>query len=210
MNMKRNLLLAALAIAGLSTSAQTYTVTANGQPVQNGSTIDCYDYEFDEYNIDGVSGTDVQINPRLFLSTEKEYALNMTVTNNSNVTIPDALFCWPTTCVNVKAGQSQTQTGTSSTSPQPMQIDSDFFDINDPAFTLPLKVEISRVDNAGEKFSFTVNLIWDPSKVAAVDLVEVDDVAPVYYDLAGRRVLNPEKGALVIERRGAKAVKKVF
>lgn len=39
----------------------------------------------------------------------------------------------------------------------------------------------------------------------AVEPAEEGD--PVYYDLTGRRVLNPEKGQLLIERRGSKATK---
>ena len=43
----------------------------------------------------------------------------------------------------------------------------------------------------------------------AVEEVGVENAAPVYYDLQGRRVQNPGKG-IFIEKRGAKVAKIVF
>lgn len=60
---------------------------------------------------------------------------------------------------------------------------------------------------------FTVNVFMGPEadEMAGVDGVVVDNDAPVvYFDLAGRRVLNPAKGQIVIERQGSKARKVVM
>ena len=64
--------------------------------------------------------------------------------------------------------------------------------------------------NPSNAFTFYLNIVNDPQIFAGVDAV-VDDNAPVeYFDLAGRKVVNPAKGQLVIERKGAKAVKRIF
>lgn len=46
------------------------------------------------------------------------------------------------------------------------------------------------------------------SKESGVDGIEADDVAPVYYNLQGQRVLNPERGIFIMVR-GNKATKVV-
>lgn len=76
-----------------------------------------------------------------------------------------------------------------------------------PVYTSHYLVTFSAtVDGKPATDTFSINVIIgnDP---AGVDDVAVDSEAPVYYDMHGRRVLNPSKGQLVIERRGSKAVK---
>ena len=71
------------------------------------------------------------------------------------------------------------------------------------------------------KYAFEVSAVVDGKAIAdsfkydvlvgngdnAVEGIGADEVPAVYYDLQGRRVVSPAKGQLVIERRGAKAAK---
>lgn len=56
-----------------------------------------------------------------------------------------------------------------------------------------------------------VNASRSDIRTVGIDAVEVgddaEDAEPVYYDLTGRRIANPAKGQLVIERRGSKVSK---
>ena len=99
------------------------------------------------------------------------------------------------------------------------EINPDVFDPSDPS-TYPGYIKPTEtsqylltfeatVDGAKLSDSFTINVVLGAN--AHVDGIQADsDVQAVYYDLAGRRVLNPAKGQLVIERKGAKAVKKIM
>ena len=72
------------------------------------------------------------------------------------------------------------------------------------------KVEIEGTINGYSIGSFTYYMVVGPN-AAHVDGVVADDNAPsVYFDLSGRRVINPAKGQLVIERKGDKAIKRIF
>ena len=58
--------------------------------------------------------------------------------------------------------------------------------------------------------SFKVNILIGPD-AAYVDGITADDDTPaVYYDLTGRAVAHPEKGQIVIERKGGKTVKMIY
>ncbi|MDE7393611.1 MAG: hypothetical protein K2M80_03955, partial [Muribaculaceae bacterium] len=52
---------------------------------------------------------------------------------------------------------------------------------------------------------FTTSYSVQELMPTAVDSVEADSeaIAPEYFDLQGRRVSNPAKGSLYIERRGS-------
>lgn len=85
----------------------------------------------------------------------------------------------------------------------------------EPTYTMPQKtseylvVATATVDGVSASDTFTVNVVIGVT--AAVDEVTVETDAPaVYYDLQGRRVANPAKGQLVIEKKGAKARKVIL
>lgn len=66
------------------------------------------------------------------------------------------------------------------------------------------------VDGMDDIEPLTFSIVAGPD-AAYVEGVEIDNDAPaVYYDLMGRKVVNPVKGQLVIESRGGKAIKKVM
>lgn len=82
-----------------------------------------------------------------------------------------------------------------------------------PSETSHYIIKVSANDNGKNLGSFSVNVFIgkNAEEAAGVEDVAVDNDAPtVYYDFTGRRVLNPSKGQLVIERKGNKAVKKVI
>lgn len=60
------------------------------------------------------------------------------------------------------------------------------------------------------KYSAPFELKFDIDPTQGVADIDADDSAAEYYDLLGRRIATPEKGQLVIERRGAKVAKRII
>lgn len=70
------------------------------------------------------------------------------------------------------------------------------------------KVELTASVNGKALDAFNFYFYIGPT-AAGVDNVAVDFDAPVeYFDLTGRRIQNPAKGQLIIERKGSKVVKR--
>lgn len=74
-------------------------------------------------------------------------------------------------------------------------------------YSFTLSGEVNGVKVPGE---YTVKYAIGPnaSGVEIID-VEYNDAPAVYFDLSGRKVVNPAKGQIVIEKKGLKATKKV-
>lgn len=87
-----------------------------------------------------------------------------------------------------------------STWPQPVR----------PSNTSHYKVSVIPTVDGKKLDTFSFNVYMGPN-AAGVDGVAADvDAAPVYYDFTGRRVINPAKGQLLIERKGEKARKVIL
>ena len=227
--MKKLLLLSAIAFAAVSASAQI-TVTAEGQPVANGGTVNSkhlkIGYDTQEFFGVTVNTTTFQLDPEVMVAASPAGRYVIRVTNNTTDNyegMPGPQICWPENCVGVGRGQTfETKPGELTPTPQTIQLDSKEGYVTDwdldPGeywpevdFTLACKVEIVPENGSSPVFTFNVNMTYDPTILAGVDDITVDNDAPVvYYDLTGRQVLNPAKGQIVIERQGSKARKVIM
>lgn len=223
--MKKLLLLSAIAFAAFSANAQI-TVTVMGEPVKNGSTIDVQCLEVDSYSQEIAPGVIINsinytVDPEVFATVSVTGKYSISVTNTSKSIAPNqpnVQFCWPFTCEPVRIGATLTNEGQlNANEPSPLRIDAlwNWDDYQggfklESVLVLSCDLKIMEVGNSSNSFSCSINMIADPVD-AAVDEVTVDNDAPkTYYDLAGRRVLSPAKGQLVIERQGSKARKVVI
>lgn len=217
--MKKLLLLSALTLGALSLNAQNFSVTVEGKPVKNGETVISHHLSCVETEHNGETYRDYNLNPEVVVTADSDMPASVTVTNTSDIEEPKLSFCWPTTCLAIDKGESLEREGTFMAGVSTdLQIESMPLYGDDPnhvkllesEFTLSCSVKIVPTANPANAFTFYLNIVNDPQIFAGVDAV-VDDNAPVeYFDLAGRKVVNPAKGQLVIERKGAKAVKRIF
>lgn len=217
--MKKLLLLSALTLGALSLNAQNFTVTVEGKPVKNGETVISHHLSCVETEYNGETYRDYNLNPEVYVTAEADMPATVTLTNTSAIAEPATQICWPTNCVVVHQGLSVSPEGTFLAGvPTDLLVESSPLYGDDPEhvkilqseFTLSCTVNIVPNNNPANAFTFYLNIVNDPQIYAGVDAV-VDDNAPVeYFDLAGRKVVNPEKGQIVIERKGAKAVKRIF
>lgn len=81
-----------------------------------------------------------------------------------------------------------------------------------PTETSEYVIKVTPKVNGSSVGTFTYTVFIGPdAENAGVDDITVDNDAPVvYYDLAGRKIQNPAKGQIVIERQGSKARKVVM
>lgn len=217
--MKKLLLLSALTLGALSLNAQNFTVTVEGKPVKNGETVISHHLTCVETEYMGEIDRNYNLNPEVYVTAEADMPATVTLTNTSAIAEPATQICWPTNCVVVHQGLSVSPDGTFLAGvPTDLLVESTTLYDYEPedlkllesGFTLSCTVNIVPTANPANAFTFYLNLVNDPQIYAGVDAV-VDDNAPVeYFDLAGRKVVNPAKGQLVIERKGAKAVKRIF
>ena len=210
--MKKLLLPALLMIAALPAAAQTLKVTVDGQEVQNGQTIDlhCLNVNVDD-SWPGYVFYDCQFEPQVCVTSDTDVTINAQVENTSGLTYPLVQFCWPSGCEEVPAGTSTSHVSELKAGKETnMLIESSLFQ-DLPQEKMVLSFTFRLATTAVYTFAVNVNMIYDPLTDAAVDGISADENLPVeYYDLLGRRLENPAKGQIVIERQGAKSVKKVY
>lgn len=204
-------------MGALLTQAQTITVTYNdGEkelPVENGATVTSYRYDPILFQF----ANTLKLDPELKATIDSNANLDITVTNTTtaypNLTLQ---FCWPTQCDYIAQGTSSTQSGSVQAGvPQMLSVDATInAQTSDPLFDPKNKYELSAsVDivangNPETKFSFNVNMIYDPEHDASVEGVIADEAPAVYYDLNGRVVANPENGIFIC-KQGGKTLKVV-
>ena len=218
--MKKLLLLSILALGMMTAKAQsTLSVTVAGQPVANGATVDCTDVNTETWEF-----KELQLYPHVMATSTKEAQFDVTVENTSTIETDfdkginaNILFCCGGNCVVVRPGQSYTKPNAEAgdqpvvfkaNTPFDLEIDSSSMDIVEEAFTLSCKVTIVEVDNPSNNFWFNLNMVYDPD-IAAVDGIAADDAAPVYYNLNGVKVANPDHGIFIV-KKGAKVSKVVL
>lgn len=211
--MKKILLLSALAFSALASQAVTFTVTVGGKEIENGAEVEST--EIQETVWGGAVPTTYQLMPEVYASTSESVNVKATCTNttqNYEDWMPGLMFCWPIECLpNISVpGAIGIAEGTMDTNPVSLQVDSEPWDgFIDKPFTVSCNVRLQA--EGGDSFSFSLTMIYDPASVdAGVDGVEADNAPAEYFDLAGRRVLNPDKGQILIERRGAKVAKVIL
>ena len=224
-----------LVTAGISASAQDfssyYKVTYEGKTVENGGTITSSHWDEDN----GWYECDIDFTPTgNFSNVEFEVTGNYTdypsyqMQNRDPLTWGTPSICWSSgdegNCV---PNQPPLISNFTLNNTDPIQIQFHVigeegeagpdFNPMDPS-TWPENIKpanvshylltfAAKVDGKAASNTFSINVLIGPVD-AAVEGVMADDNTPVeYYDLQGRKVLNPAKGQLLIERKGAKAVK---
>lgn len=223
--MKKFLLLSALALGAFSAMAQTVGVTVMGEPVANGGTVTSYCYEETKIEWGDINIITKELNPHVSATSTPEatYIISVTDLTTDNVQyMPNVQICWPMLCVDVYKGKpGTTQPGTLGTTPKLLEIHSSpstltIPDVGQPAtpwpdeaFMLSCLVEIKKEGSSTNAFTFNLNMIYDPDQASVGGIVDDNDAAPEFFDLSGRRVLNPEKGQILIKRSGA-SVEKVI
>lgn len=216
--MKKLLLLSALAFSAIASQAVTFNVTVMDEEIQNGATVDAKCLVVNEEEYMGMQFVNYQLDPEVYASASEPTDVSITVTNyfiEHPADQPNLQFCWPlgsqcTTPGYMGQPNPAVRQGKLDGNPQFLFIDSANWDDKiEEGFTMSCDVMIRSLANPSDSFSFKLNMIYDP-EMLGVDGVEADDAPATYYDIAGRRVYNPQKGQLVIERRGAKATKRIL
>lgn len=230
--MKKLLLLSAIAFSAITINAQTVAVTVEGQPVANGATVESSRLHTETISqtmppIGTIETFKFLLDPEVCATSSEPAQYTIKVTNTTATVLdgmPGLQICWPTQCVGVPYyGSFTTVAGELNTTPCELKIDSTNGAIYTPSgimqdilwpdqpFTISCLVEIVKVGSSSPAFSFNLNMNYDPNALNAVDEIYTDGENPAsYYDISGRRILNPQKGQLVIERRGAKATKVIL
>lgn len=222
--MKKLLLISALALCGVaSASAQNfsdiYTVKYKGQKVENGATIVVTPAE--------VVGDACDYAAEIFVENVREDASQMygmllyeDPTFNQATAEPEKYGmlslcysgleynCLPGGLTN--AGQGEVAVpGTASG--KTFNWDVHLYGASKDVTSISrLRMSALEGDEAAEEFDLNFALyIKFTAEDTAVDAVEFDENLPIeYYDLAGRRVANPEKGIYIL-KQGNKTSKKV-
>lgn len=219
--MKKLLLISALAFGAFAANA-AIGVTVDGKPVANGAEVVSTHLNFQswpEYDDDGQEYTYsiYTLDPEVTVTADVTglYEIEVTNTTTDDIEGMGALqMCWPTQCHPVPLGGKLTETGILNAGvPTNISLDSTDGQTDYPwpnqQFSLSCIVKITEFDNPSNTFSFSLTMTFEP-ELLGVETITKEESAPVYYDLQGRRVVNLEKGQLVIERRGATAVKKIM
>ena len=183
-------------------------LTANGVPVEDGEIID-QAYEFEDYSMPEYDFYmyHYEWNPHLEVSTTGGDAdLKVTVTSVGDT--EGFQICWPGNCNFVASGQSVVVSGKITDVPVDLRIDKvvELYEAGlVPTEGGSIKVKL---ECGSETMEITVNALLEKSGVGE-NLVD-SNAAPEYYTIQGVRVAEPQKGQLVIERKGAKVTKRIF
>lgn len=205
--MKKLLLLGALVLGALTSDAQDLYVTAMGQMVPNGETVDLACLEKDEQEAFGMLFVSYRLMPELKIVSPSVQNLEITVTNTSQLSKPVLNFCWPSTCMGIDKGASLTRTGLSNDFGGDLGVESPWVPEEDmPAGGLNQSCTIKIVPAGGSPYTINVNMLGVEN---GVDGVMADESAPVYYNLQGVRVDNPDRGIYVV-RQGGKTTKVIM
>lgn len=222
--MKKLLLLSALVFSVMGASAQNFSVTVEGNPVENGATVNAYNYELfsDTDPVSGMTLSTFQLLPEVCVNPAKSGSYDIKVTNTSTpssfqqeylawsekeqgiATDPYVvLFCWPINCDNISIGKSSTQSGSLTAGTyKDLKIDSQFLNLVPPVgFTASCKIEVFEQGSTTSVFNLNLNMVYNPD-IEAVEGIEAEDAAPVYYNLNGMQVANPDHGIYIVKKGG--------
>lgn len=201
--MKKLFLLSALALGALSMNAADITITVGGEPIENGQHVKSSKVE----DILLQFGT-LKLDPVVCYEIEGDANLDVTVKNTSteNYTIQ---FCWPSQCIDIAAGETKTQSSnTANALSNNLAIDATIFPFEEGKdYCVSCDVTIVINGDTANPFTFSLDMVYPEN--AAVDGVIDDMEAPVYYNLNGYQVANPEKG-IFIKKQGNKISKVVL
>ena len=200
--------LMAIAFMANVAAGQNLKVTANGKPVSNGDVIEVQ-CEFEDYTPDfGFFFVSYVWNPQLEASiAEGTTTLNATLSKVDDLTPFD--ICWPANCIMYEPDGTASTSGKIGTEPSHIDIHirEDVSDENDTA----LAGGMSKVRLKADSETLEFTLIGMPADINGVGENLADDKSPIeYYSIQGVKVAEPQKGQLVIERKGGKVTKRIF
>ena len=204
--MKKLLLLSALALGALTANAQDITVTVEGNPVENGATVNSSRYEDILFQF----GT-LKLDPEVVATFSEATDVTVRVYNNTKNFTDNVQFCWPTTCLDIAPGQMKEQSSpVEANVPQGLAIDVTVYPFSqEEKYEFNTVVEI--LYGASETFTFNLNMVYPSAEDDAVEGILDDSVnaAPVYFDLNGRKINNPDKGIYIMQK-GSKVSKVIL
>lgn len=188
--MKKFLLSAAALLFTLGASAQAFTVTVEGNPVENGATVTATHYNSEME----------QIEPEVMVTPTDDCTLHVDLYNTGSTNVQ---MCFPMNCQFVKPGNTLSVSGDLVAGvARNLMIDAMTFG-EDP-FSASCEITMYLDGDEDNTFEFTLNMNYDSN---AVDEIGAADNAPaVYYNLQGVEVANPENG-IFIRRQGNKVTK---
>lgn len=218
--MKKLLLMTALATGALCSYAEDYTdyfkVTYNGEEIASGSTIECNSYEevLGELNFTAhvkvvsqlsysfplygdltfVEG-DNNAQPQLCFSTLSQDYINgewiFSTNANCLAILPNAVTIYPEYLENGTASDFEWQAEA-------------IHAATEGACTLQLKFCACSGDEDEyeilEDTYFTLNINYSPDNAAVESIGAVSTEAPVYYNLNGVKVENPDNGVFIMKQ----------
>lgn len=205
----KGLAVAALAMMANVAVGQNLKVTSNGNPVADGDVIEvkCEPEDFSE--IFGYFYLNCRWDPNLEVASESgDETLYVTVSKVDD--LPTFEICWPSQCINMGSDGKAVTSGTIGSTPSKVDIHV-VEDIEDENATALNGGAMSKVNLrcASESLEFTLKAL--PVDINAVEETFADiNVRPEYYTIQGIRVVEPQKGQLVIERKGSKVTKRIF
>ncbi len=188
--MKKFLLSAAALLFTLGASAQAFTVTVEGNPVENGATVTATHYNSEME----------QIEPEVMVTPTDDCTLYVDLYNTGSTNVQ---MCFPMNCQFVKPGNTLSVSGDLVAGvARNLMIDAMTFG-EDP-FVASCEITMYLDGDEDNTFEFTLNMNYDSN---AVDEIGASDNAPAfYYNLQGVEVANPENG-IFIRRQGNKVTK---
>lgn len=204
--MKKFLLLGALAIGAMTANAdysEYYKVYYNGEEVENGATIVAQNHTSSSEEALGLVGYAADIN---FVNQETEYITmwaNLEQDGEEDIT-----FCYE------HGGENGTE-GTCTTPPivaiMPGSAIQNFewqahLTLVEPDFTKTAKITTYACYGEPDEYEiiedseFTLTITFGPADTGVNSINGADNSAPVYYNLQGVRVENPENGLYIVKR----------
>lgn len=205
----RSIAMMAFAMIANIAFGQNLKVTSNGTPVSNNDVIEIpYVYEDYSYPELDMYLYEYMWEPNLAVSVSSG-SETLTITVSSADNNDGFMLCWPGSCVDRKPGDSVSSTGTVNTEPQHVDLH------KDESFTskdqVPTETTVIKVNFATSTENMEITVKCLPSAENSVGENFADsNVAPEYYTIQGIRVNEPQKGQLLIERKGNKVTKRIF
>jgi len=233
--MKKFLLSAALIAAScVAVSAQSLSVSFDGKAVEYGSTITINRVDVETWNEEGYAGESYKMEGHFAFTNLTSNTL-MLSGKRTTVKASDQgwrnMWCIGMSCVpgDVIAGQEMAANQTFEGMQAHIYLEMGGWEEVDgvkdgeaPSYgECEYAFNLYNADKPTDNFKFNVKYVYDANSPVyvdgelkdpgAVEGVELDSNAtPVYYNLQGVRVANPEQGGVYIVRRGAKVAKEVI
>ena len=200
--------LMALAMMANVAAGQNFKVTANGKQVSNGDVIEVQ-CEFEDYTPDfGFFFVHYVWNPQLEASIA-EGSTTLTATLSKVDDLTPFEICWPQNCMTYGPDGTATASGKIGTEPSHIDIHIAADVMEENATALAGGMSKVRLEADSETLEFTLKGM--PADFNGVGENLADDNSKIeYYSIQGVKIVEPQKGQLVIERKGGKVAKRIF